>query len=147
MKIIAKNKRAFYDYEILEKYLAGIELLGSEIKSIRDGHVHLQGSFVSLRSGEAFWKNGYIKHWKFAGDSVPDELRDRRLLLHKKQIVSLEKELAGSRTTIIPLALGLERGHAKLEIALARGKAKYDKRETIKKRDLDREMKQKIRLR
>lgn len=143
MKIIAKNKRASYDYEILKKYQAGLSLNGSEIKSIREHNVNIKGSFVSIRNGEAFWKSGFIKHWKYSAHEPMEENRDRKLLLHKREIAHLEKALNEKGNTIVPLALGLVRGRAKLEIGLARGKKKYDKRESIKKRDMDRQMQQK----
>lgn len=142
MKVIAKNKRAFYDYEILKKYEAGLSLFGSEIKSIREGNVNIKGSFISVRSGEAFWKGGFIKHWRFAGKNTEDEARDRKLLLNKREIVHLEKGLNEKGNTVIPLALGLVRGRAKLEIALARGKRQYDKRQTLKQRDVDKKLRQ-----
>jgi SsrA-binding protein len=139
MQIIAKHKRAFFDYEILEKYLAGISLLGLEIKSVREGHVSLPGSFISIREGEAYWKGGKITQYKFSPDKNYSEIRDRKLLLHKKELQKLQRAIDEKGLTIIPLAIGILRGRAKLEIGLAKGKKQYDKRESIKKRDLDRE--------
>lgn len=139
MQIVSKNKRAFFDYEIFEKYLAGISLLGLEIKSIREGHISLAGSFISVRDGEAYWKGGKIPRYKFSPDKDYSEVRDRKLLLHKKEIQKLQKAMDEKGLTIIPLAVGFLRGRAKLEIVLAKGKKQYDKRESIKKRDLDRE--------
>lgn len=138
MKIIAKNKRAFFDYEILKQFQAGIALLGTEIKSIRDHKVSLLGSFISVQNGEAWWKGGQIAQWSSAGKSSHEENRERKLLLHKKEIATLQKFLDERGYTIVPLSLGLVRGKAKLEIAIAKGKKKYDKRQVIKKRDLER---------
>ncbi len=138
MKIIAKNKRAFFDYEILKQFQAGISLLGTEIKSIRDHRVSLLGSFVSVQNGEAWWKGGQIAKWEHAGKLSHDENRERKLLLHKKEIATLQKFLDERGYTIVPLSLGLVRGKAKLEIGIAKGKKNYDKRQAIKKRDLER---------
>lgn len=137
-KIIAKNKRAFFDYEIIKKYQAGISLMGSEIKSIRDHKISMLGSFISIQGGEAFWKGGQIARWEAAGQVSHEENRERKLLLHKKEITSLQKALDMKGLTIVPLSLGLVRGRAKLEIGLAKGKKNYDKRNTIKERDLSR---------
>ena len=139
MKVIARNKRARFDYELLKEYETGIKLQGAEIKSIREGNVHLKGSFVSVRSGEVFWKGGFIKRWKTSSDNI-DENRERKLLLHKREIAILEKGLNEKGNTLVPLELGLVRGRAKMRIALARGKRKYDKRESIKKREIDRKL-------
>lgn len=137
-KIIAKNKRAFFDYEIIKKYQAGISLLGTEIKSIRDHKVSLLGSFISVQNGEAFWKGGQIARWDCAGQTSHEENRERKLLLHAKEIKSMQKALDEKGLTIVPLSLGLVRGRAKLEIAIAKGKKEYDKRNTVKHRDLER---------
>ncbi|MEI7510793.1 MAG: SsrA-binding protein SmpB [Candidatus Peregrinibacteria bacterium] len=138
MKLIAKNKRARFDYEILKIFEAGMVLLGTEIKSIRDHRVSLVGSFISVRDGEAWWKGGTIAPWECAGKTSHTEQRDRKLLLKKSEIKTLEKALNEKGHTVVPLALGLVRGKAKIEIALAKGKKQYDKRETIKQRDIDR---------
>jgi len=137
-KIIAKNKRAFFDYEIIKKYQAGLSLMGSEIKSIREHKISMLGSFVSIQNGEAFWKGGQIARWESAGQVSHEEDRDRKLLLHKAEIVKMQKFLDEKGLTIVPLSLGLVRGRAKLEIAVAKGKKNYDKRNTIKERDLSR---------
>ncbi|MBI5414527.1 SsrA-binding protein SmpB [Candidatus Peregrinibacteria bacterium] len=147
MQIIAKNKKAFFDYEILKRFEAGLHLFGSEIKSIREKNVNLSGSYVSMRNNEVYWKNGFIKHWRFASGELPGELRDRKLLLKKKEIREIEKALNEDGGTVIPLVLFIKNGFAKMDIALARGKKKYDKRETIKKRDMEREIEQKIKAR
>jgi len=140
-KIIAKNKRAFFDYEIIKKYQAGLSLMGSEIKSIREHKVSMLGSFVSIQNGEAFWKGGQIARWESAGQVSHEEDRDRKLLLHKAEIIKMQKFLDEKGLTIVPLSLGLVRGRAKLEIAVAKGKKNYDKRNTIKERDVSRRAK------
>ena len=137
-KIIAKNKRAFFDYEIIKKYQAGLSLMGAEIKSIREHKVSMLGSFVSIQNGEAFWKGGQIARWESAGQVSHEEDRDRKLLLHKAEIIKMQKFLDEKGLTIVPLSLGLVRGRAKLEIAVAKGKKNYDKRNTIKERDISR---------
>ena len=140
-KIIAKNKRAFFDYEIIKKYQAGLSLMGSEIKSIREHKVSMLGSFVSIQNGEACWKGGQIARWESAGQVSHEEDRDRKLLLHKAEIIKMQKFLDEKGLTIVPLSLGLVRGRAKLEIAVAKGKKNYDKRNTIKERDVSRRAK------
>ncbi len=141
MKVISKHKRARFDYEILKVLEAGLVLLGTEIKSIREHRVSLMGSFISVREGEAWWKGGSIASWECAGKNGHIEHRDRKLLLKKSEIKTLEKALNEKGYTVIPLTLGLVRGKAKLEIALAKGKKQYDKRETLKKKDIDRDQK------
>ncbi len=139
MKLINKNRRAFYDYEIGQRFEAGISLLGSEIKSIRASRVTLKGSFISLINGQAVWKGGLIQPWEHQQKgSGHDERRERPLLLKKKELKQLTKAMEEKGFTIIPIALGLVRGRAKLEIALAKGKKQYDKRHTIKARDVER---------
>ncbi len=138
-KLVNKNRRAFYDYEIGDKYEAGISLLGSEIKSIREGRVTLKGSFVSVQGGEAFWKSGNIQPWEHMKKGTGhDEQRDRKLLLHKKELKKITKALDERGATIVPLALVLVRGRAKLEIAIAKGKKQYDKRHDLKAKDITR---------
>ena len=139
MKQIAANKRAYYDYEILETYEAGLVLTGSEIKSIREGKVSLKGSFISVRNGESWWKGGMVLPWSNAAKGTNhEENRERKLLLHKKEIKKIQKSLDLMGYTVVPLKLGLVRGRAKIVIGLAKGKKNYDKRHSIKKRDIER---------
>jgi SsrA-binding protein len=141
IKIVAKNKKAFHDYEILEKLEAGIELLGSEVKSIRMGRVNLKDSYVRIIKGEAWVFGMHISllestnpHYK------PDEKRPRRLLLHRKQIDKWVGRIKREGLTIVPLMLYFnERNKAKLQIALAKGKREHDKRETLKRKTAERE--------
>ena len=142
-KIIAKNKKAFFDYEIIERYEAGIVLTGSETKSIRLGRTNLKDSFAKVIKGEVFLLNTHISYLDSTNPHFkPDERRARKLLLHRKQIDKLIGKTTRDGLTLIPLSLYLsEKNLIKVEIALAKGKAQHDKRETIKKRMADRDAK------
>lgn len=139
VKALARNKRASYDYEITEKLIGGLSLTGSEVKSAKAGHASLKGSFVALKSNEAFLTNAHINPYAFSAEAgTMDPLRSRKLLLHRKQLDMIaDKRTAGLMA--VPLALLLERGLVKLEIGIGRPKKRYDKREAIKKRDQERE--------
>ena len=137
----AENRKARFDYEILEKYEAGIELLGVEVKSVRGGRMSLEGSFIIVRGGEVYLINAHIPPYQ--PKNAPkdyDPLRNRKLLLTKKEI----KELAGNEKnkslTIVPISVYNKGRKIKVEIAIVKGKKKHDKRETIKKRETDREI-------
>jgi SsrA-binding protein len=132
-----RNKKAFFDYEILDRLIAGISLLGPEVKSLRAGRGSLAGAFISIRNGEAYIKSFHIPKWEFSQENI-DPLRDRKLLLKKREIVRLQKKLDEQGFTIVPLSVFFQNGYAKMEIALAKGKKQYDKRATIKKRDEER---------
>jgi len=135
-----KNKKAFFDYEILEKYEAGIELKGTEVKSLREGKANLRDSFVRIENDEAYLFNTYIAPYSHGNLFNHEPTRRRKLLLHKKEIKRLLGKSQEKGLTIIPLRIYFnKRGKAKVEIALAKGKKLYDKRETIKRRDLERE--------
>jgi len=137
----AINKKAQFDYEFLEKYEAGLVLTGSEVKSIRSGQVSLKGSFVTFYNNQAFLINTHIPPYRFAGVQKNYEPeRNRALLLKDKEISYLRGKLQEKGLTIVPISLYTKGRHIKLEIAVTRGKKKYDKRESIKKRDLDKEM-------
>jgi len=146
MKLIVNNKKAFHDYEILERYEAGLELVGSEVKSLRLGKAALKESFVRIIKGEAWVFGMHIGHLPTVDKNyAPEEKRSRRLLLHKKEIEKLETRVKLEGLAIIPLKLYFNKKNiAKLEIGLARGLKKYDKREVMKKKDADRKMKQAI---
>lgn len=136
---LAQNKKAHHDYEILEKFEAGLVLTGAETKAAKAGSVNLKGSFIVVRGTEAFVTNMHIGQYaKAYTETPPDPTRTRKLLLHKRQINTLRTKREADRLTIVPLSLFLTRNRIKLEIALARGKRKYEKRDTIKKRDLNR---------
>ena len=143
MKIYSKNKRARYDYEFLKKYEAGISLLGSEVKSIKNGDVDLTGSYIIIDSlNNAQWINGNISKYKFDTQTSHEETRTRQLLLSKREIKKLREDIQLKRLTLIPYIIYANNsGKIKLEIHVARGKNTKDKRETIKRRDQQRENK------
>ncbi|MBA4154574.1 SsrA-binding protein SmpB [Flavobacterium sp.] len=135
------NKRAKFDYEFLEKYDAGIVLTGTEIKSIRLGKASITESFCEFHDGELFVINSQVEEYLYGTHYNHKAKSERKLLLNKKELKSLEKSMQNKGLTIIPLRLYVnEKGYAKMEIALCRGKKTYDKRETIKDRDTKREI-------
>ncbi|WP_041958233.1 SsrA-binding protein SmpB [Sulfurospirillum arsenophilum] len=140
---VARNKKAFHDYEILEKLEAGIVLQGSEVKAIRQGRVNLKDSFVKIIKGEAFLLNAHISHLSTANlNYAPNERAPRKLLLHMKQLRKWDMKVAKDGLTIVPLAIYFNaKNLAKVEIALARGKNEHDKRESLKEKDAQREAK------
>lgn len=139
------NRRAFYDYQTLEKFEAGIVLTGPEVKSVKTRHLDLSGSFVKIVGSEVYLVNAKIYPYPFARLENYDSQRTRKLLLGKKQIISLKTKISQSNLTIVPLACYTTRGLVKLELALAKGKKEYDHREAIKRRDLEREMERELR--
>ena len=144
-KIYSTNKKARFDYEILETYDAGIKLFGHEVKSIKRGSVNLQGSFVIIRGGEAYITNTIIPAYQ-AGNLTPNHEPERplKLLLKKKEILGLQERLHNKGLTTVPLKLYNSRGLVKVEIGLVRGKKKYDKRDVIKKREADRKIRRRL---
>ena len=144
MRIIAQNRRARYDYFLEQKFEAGIVLLGTEVKSIRRGEVHLSEAYVDLRDNEVYITGMHINQFKEANQFNHDEDRRRKLLLNKREIKRLFDATQLSGYTIVPTKIYLKNGLVKLEIAIAKGKAEYDKRETVKKRDAQREIERSI---
>ena len=141
MKIIAKNKKAFHNFEILEKIEAGLSLAGSEVKSLRQGDCSIAEAHVRIFGDEAFIIGMTIPPYKSGGYANHASARRRKLLLHKREILKLRSRMEEKGFTIIPLALYFSsRGIAKVEIGLARGRKLYDKREVMKNRDMKREM-------
>ena len=140
MKIVAQNKKAYHDYFILDTYEAGIELQGTEIKSIRKGSVNLKDSFIRIRNDEAFFDNMHIAPYEQGNRFNHEPLRQRKLLLHKKEIKKLQKELKENGLTIVPTKLYFNTSKLKVEIALARGKKLYDKRQDLKEKDSKRDI-------
>lgn len=141
MKLIANNKRAFYDYHISDKYEAGIELVGSEVKSIRNGGISINESFITIDNDEVFLKNAYIKPYDKSKSFCPDSKRNRKLLLHKLEIKKLNKAKDTKGMTIVPLKVYItNKGLVKIEIALAKGKKLFDKREALKTSSANREI-------
>lgn len=139
-KVIADNRSARHEYELLDRYEAGLELKGTEIKSIRKGKVQLKDSYISIRDGQAVIKGMHIAPYEFGNRFNHEEVRDRRLLLHKKEILKLDQAVRLKGFTLVPVSIYLVHGLCKLEIAVARGKNLHDKRESAKKRDAEREI-------
>lgn len=141
-RINIKNRKAFFEYHILDRYEAGIKLLGTEIKAIREGKASLGEAYCYFNQGTLYLKNMNIAEYSMGNINNHEPLRERLLLLHKKELQKLFAEVQKGNNTIIPLRLYInDRGLAKLEIALAQGKKLHDKRNSIKERDLDRDMK------
>jgi SsrA-binding protein len=138
-----KNRKAFYDFAITDKYQAGIQLLGTEIKSIRLGHVTLRDAYCYFDNGELFVKNLKIEPLKDAATNNHDPERPKKLLLKKTELAQISKEVDKGMSVIATKLFTNDRGLAKLEISLAKGKKQYDKRESIKKKDIEREMQRK----
>lgn len=137
MKILATNRRARHDYEITETLLAGLVLAGHEVKSVKQGSISLKGSFVSFQGDEAYLTNAHITQYKFAsGIKDYEPTSSRKLLLHRKELDKLLGEIKSAGKTAVPTAIGMQRGLIKVEIGIGRGKKRFDKRETIKKRDM-----------
>lgn len=146
-KTIAVNRKAEHDYHILERLEAGIALLGTEIKAIREGRVSIREAYVRPRGGEMWLVGAHVGPYPPAGPMNHDPTRDRRLLLHRKEIRELTRAVESQGMTIIPLRLYLRNGRAKLEIALARGRKRYDKRMAIARREAERQMERALRHR
>lgn len=140
-KINIKNKRASFEYEFIEKFVAGIQLFGTEIKSIRAGKAGLVDSYCYFSRSELYVKEMHISEYKFGSYYNHEEKRERKLLLNRKELNKLERKTKESGLTIVPTRLFInDRGFAKIEIALCRGKKHYDKRESLKQRDHKREI-------
>jgi len=139
-KLIARNKKARHEYLILETFEAGIALRGTEVKSLRDGKVSLAESFARVTDGELTLHGAHIDVYKAGSYTNHDPLRPRKLLMHRREIGRLASKVAERGFTLIPLSMYFRRGLAKVELALVRGKRRYDKRQTLKKREADRAM-------
>ena len=135
------NRSASYNYEVLETYEAGIVLKGTEIKSIRAGKANLRDSYATVKNGEAFLLNMHISQYEEGSVFNHEETRTRKLLLNKKEIFKLRDKITLSGLTLVPLKLYFKENKAKILLGVCKGKKKYDKRESIKKKDLEREMK------
>lgn len=142
---IASNRKAFHDYAIDDRFEAGIVLVGSEIKSIRAGRVSLRDSYVMFRDGEAWLVGSHISGYTQASYLDHEPLRDRKLLLHRQEIVRLKARVDQRGYTVVPLRLYLKDNRAKVEIALAKGKREYDKRTAIAERDNERDIQRAMR--
>lgn len=146
-KLVAQNKKARHDYEILDTIEAGIVLKGTEIKAIRAGRINLKDGFAKIRDNEIWLMNVHISPYEQGNLFNHDPVRTRKLLMHKKQIAKLIGEVKTSGVTLVPLKVYLKDGYAKVLIGIARGKKQYDKRETLKKKDQKREMDRALKLR
>lgn len=134
------NRKANYDYEIIDTYEAGVVLTGTEIKSIRLGRITLKDSYAIIKNNEIFLLNVHISSYEQGNRFNHDELRTRKLLLHKKEIIKLKEKIDKEGFTIIPLKLYFVKGKVKILLGLAKGKKNYDKREAIKKKDIERQI-------
>lgn len=139
-KIIAENRKARFDYEIEDVFEAGMVLKGTEVKSLRQGRANLKDSYARIKKGEVFVYQLHISPYSFASYDNHDPLRPRKLLLHKREIKRLYGKVNEQGYTLVPLKMYFKEGKAKLALALARGKKKHDKRESIRRRDEQREM-------
>ena len=144
-KLVARNRRATFDYEILDRVEAGLALIGPEVKSLRAGKANLSDAYAVIRGGEAFLLNAHISPYKEAGRENADPRRERKLLLHRSEIERWRGKVAERGLTLVALSLYFTGGRAKAEIGLARGKRKGDKRQAIREREVKREMDRAIR--
>jgi len=138
--VVATNRKAFHEYHILETFEAGVQLRGSEVKSIREGKASLKQAYILIRKGEAWLKGSHIASYSHTGSEGHEPVRNRKLLLHKKEIQRIGSKLAEKGLTAVPTKLYFKGGLIKLEFGLAKGKKLYDKRETKKKRDVERDI-------
>jgi SsrA-binding protein len=144
IKVVATNRQASHNYFLEDRFEAGIALMGSEIKSVRNGQVQLREAYVETKGGQAVLLNAHIAPYDPAARENHDPLRPRRLLLHKKEISKMAEKIQLKGYTIVPLRMYLSKGRAKVEIALARGKRQYDKRQAIAERDSQREIQREL---
>ena len=147
MAIISVNKRAGFDYEILERFEAGIVLSGQEVKSIKTGHISLAGAFVTLIGSEAWLTNAHVPPYKMAGQVLDyDPTRSRKLLLRKKELASLYGKIKQKGLTLVPIRVYTKGNKIKLEFGIGRGKKKYEKRDLIKKREVDKKIREAMKV-
>lgn len=147
MKVLSTNKKAYFDYEIIETYEAGIVLLGTEVKSAKEGKINLRDSFVKIINGEAFLLNCHISPYSHGNITNHDPTRTRKLLLHRKELNKLIGKSKEKGLTLIPLKIYEKGNKIKVEISLAKGKKKFDKRESIKEKDISREINRELKNR
>ena len=139
-KLICQNKKAWHNYSIEDRYQAGIALLGTEVKSLREGRANLGDSYKKIKNGEVFLVDAHINPYNFGNRFNHDPLRTRKLLLHKREIRRLIGKVQEKGFTLIPLRLYFSNGRAKVELGLAKGKKLFDKRETLKRKTMERDM-------
>lgn len=140
MKTITENRKALHDYEIDEKLEVGLVLVGSEIKSVRQGKVNLKDSYVLIKNGELFLMGAHISTYEKTSSFVPDPFRTRKLLAHKEEIEKLDRKVKVKGYSLVPLNIYLVKGRAKLTIGLGKGRKEYQKREVLREREVDREL-------
>ncbi len=145
--IVSTNRKAFHEYHILETFEAGIQLKGSEVKSIREGNISLKQSYILINKGEAWLRGFHIGSYSHTGYDGHELIRNRKLLLHKKEIKKIDSKLAEKGLTAIPTKLYFKRGYVKLEFGLAKGKKLHDKRDAKKKRDIERDIQRAMKIR
>ena len=138
------NKRAFFDYQLGERVEAGINLYGAEVKAVRLGHADLTGAHVRIMGSEAYLINAKIFPYQYSRPENYDEKRTRKLLLHKNEIIALKSKIEGQNLTLVPVSIYTTKSFIKLEIALGKGKKQYDKKESIKKKDIQRDVEQEL---
>ena len=141
MRIV--NRKARFKYQILEKVEAGIVLTGADIKSIRAGRADINESFAKIKDGEVFLMNAHINPW-MGSQKFQDSRRDRKLLLHRKQILNWQGKMSGGKLAVVPLTIYIKNNLAKVQLALAKSKAKFDKRATLKKKAIDRDIEREL---
>jgi SsrA-binding protein len=146
-RVLATNRKAFFQYHVLERAEAGVALTGTEVKSVREGGLSFSDSYVEYRDGELFLVGCRIAPYSHGNQMNHAPERDRKLLLHKREILKIGGKVTGKGLTLVPLRAYLRRGNVKLEIGLGRGKRAHDKRESIKRRDIERETRQALRER
>lgn len=146
-KVIAQNKKAYHDYFVDERYEAGIALFGTEVKSLRKGAVNLKDSYCSIQSGEIFVHGMHISPYEFGNIFNREPLRDRKLLMHRREIMKLNGALTQKGLTLIPLSLYFSGPYVKVELGLCRGKKLYDKRASIAEAESDREIERRMKSR
>jgi SsrA-binding protein len=144
-KTIANNRAAFHEYFILDKIEAGLELLGTEVKSLRAGKVNIKDGFIRIENRQAFLESVHIQPWEAGNRQNHEPTRSRRLLMHRSEIVELFSKVREQGLTLVPLRLYFRNGRAKVEVALVKGKKSWDKRQSIAERDANREMQRAIR--
>ena len=146
-KIISQNKKAYHDYFVDEKYEAGIELFGTEVKSIRAGNVNLKDAYCDIKNGELFVVGMHVSPYEHGNIFHREPLRNRKLLMHKREIMKLHGLVSQKGFTLVPLSLYFSGSRVKVEVGLCRGKKMYDKRDSIAKHDADREIERKMKER
>ena len=146
-RIIADNRKAFHDYHILDTWEAGVALLGTEVKAIREGRVNLRDSFARMEKGEVWLMNVHISPYSHTGYAHHEERRQRKLLLHRHEIQKLAGQVREKGLTLVPLHMYFKNGRVKVALALVKGKQAHDKRETIRRREVDRETRAAVKAR